>query len=268
MKIKSVFVIISWWSNCLALKCLNQLLLTTNDRTIYIVQNGKSKENRERFSGLLDSRVQELPYPENAPGEHYMVLEYLIKNQLQQEKGVWFLDHDAFITDNNTQFFEHSDNSFTNSQKCLFTPSQQTLTNPAFWISPARLPDNCPSLAPEPARTSKLTQRPDLYTHQKQLESPTHDTLVVAYDYLKKREMATSFPLEFFPEHHHIGGLHVLNWPVDTIISRMQSDCYFKDFLHITVKKLISFYQSCTPQWLAIEESSLLNRLSALNGLF
>jgi len=48
---RSDYVVISWWSNCLGLTCLDRLIKNINNRKrkIYVIQVGKQEKQKELF---------------------------------------------------------------------------------------------------------------------------------------------------------------------------------------------------------------------------
>ena len=132
---KSIIVVISWWSNCMGLKCLDSLKKHVHDYKIIIVQNGKSEKQKDLFRSHMNSGIEEVIYPENEPAEHFCVLEKLINDHFPEEDGIWFVDHDAFLEEPSTEYFKRMDDTLDKNRICLLTPNQTTLTNPAFWIT-------------------------------------------------------------------------------------------------------------------------------------
>ena len=85
---KSDLVVISWWSNCLGLACLHNLATYTRNRNIYVVQVGKTEQQKERFRPHLPPGVEELPYPPDRSAEDWRVreavaAEFWPENQLE-----------------------------------------------------------------------------------------------------------------------------------------------------------------------------------------
>lgn len=263
---KSSIVIISWWSNCLALRCIEQLKKNCTDRVIYVVQNGKSKERKELFSSLAGEDIKEINYPEDAPGEHYSVIEYVVKKALPDEDGLWFLDHDAFIQENADHFFDDIDRSVESINKCMFTPDRHPLTIPAFWLSPKRLPEDCPGFAPYPNKISKASCRPDMHEKEQCLEVPQYDTLVFAQQYLAEKNLSGFFPVSFFPAHNHLGGLHILLRSSEQLLEQAGKDEKFKEYMLARVSDLRSFFSSCHKNWLVSEENSILEKLDYITS--
>ncbi len=262
--LKSKIVVISWWSNCLVLQSMKTVLRHSGKEDVLLVQCGKSKASRERLRRFLDERVREIHYPDDRPAEHFQVLEYLVRGPLKGEEGIWFLDHDVFLLGDARLFFQELDRKFQKNKIALFVPEGRTMTNPAFWLSPARLPENCPSFSPVPAKTSRVSRRPDVYSRQNTPQSPEYDTLVKAYEAMEKEGKASLFPLLFFPEHEHIGGLHLLTWDPRALKRLIAKDIGLKNYFQNTFSRFLAFYESCPQEWLALEDESLLKRIAQL----
>ena len=141
----SVLVVTSWWSNCLGLVCLARLKAFAQGREIFVMQAGKSESQMERFRRFLPVGVTELLYPShNAPDDSAM-REYLSKEALADKEGVWFFDHDTFLLSSSESFFQWSDSIFANSHVCICTRKPvpgQGVTQPAYWLSPMRWPND------------------------------------------------------------------------------------------------------------------------------
>lgn len=261
---KSSVVIISWWSNSLALYCIAQLRKFCNNRAVYVVQCGKTPRQKKVFSGFLDEDIIELPYPEEAPAEHYCVIEHVIQQSLPDEEGLWFLDHDAFLLEDADNFFDRIDNSVEQAQTCMFTPAQLPFTIPTFWISPQRIPRDCPGLAPYPNKISEASRRPDMFEKKENLITPQYDTLELAQQFLARRNLAVPIPLSFFPEHQHLGGLHVLLRSAIKLKEQASLDERFNRYMAARVKALRDFFSTCPQGWLTPEEDEIIEKLDAV----
>lgn len=248
----------------MGLQCLEQLRKHGGDIPIYVIQNGKSPESKQKFSNLLGSDIIELDYPEDQPGEHYAVIEYLLKKRLPDEEGLWFLDHDAFIQEDASHFFTEIDRTLSHANTCMFTPDEQPLTIPAFWISPRRFPSDCPSLSPFPPKISAVSKNPGEMEKEETLTTPVHDTLVVAQKFLAENWQAALFPLAFFPEHYHLGGLHSLLRSPEALLEQAKQDKGFDGYLRSSVTGIHDFFSSCRSEWLEIEDGTILQKLEFL----
>ncbi len=264
----SPFVVISWWSNCLALTCLYYLRLLTTGRTIYVVQVGKSEEQKERFRSYLPPGVIELPYPAGAPAEHSRVVYHTAMDQLKEQRGLWFIDHDLILFGSSEPWFGAADVWLSHRDICLCLPastSRMAITNPAFWISPQRWPDTITNFDPVPFAPNESVQRPDLYTGELELQLPEMDTLVQARDELERQGCVGYYPLHRnaapglaltpFPAHKHLGGL--------TLFMHQTHPAGFDEWTRATVLRFRQFFDTCPPEWLAVEDPELLRRVAA-----
>lgn len=248
-------VVISWWSNCLGLTCLRHLALHTRQREIYVVQVGKSAEQKARFSRCLPAGVQELSYPDDLPGEHCMVVEMVARNLLNRHQGLWFFDHDTFVFEDMEFWLTQMDEQLTATSFCM-AHRQQTgpaLTSPTFWLSPIRFPAELPGFEPVPFKATKTALRPDIFRARAELNMPEKDTLVAARDFLLARNMVGEFSMQYFPQHTHLGGLYMF---AGEILSPA-----FDQWMRERVEKFTAFYANCPPAWVAEEDSVLLQRL-------
>ena len=84
---RSVIVVTSWWSNCLALKCLRLLTKFTSRRPIYVMQGGKSDSQKSLFRKFLPSGVTEIHYPQHLLADDSVMREYLAIEALHAEDG-------------------------------------------------------------------------------------------------------------------------------------------------------------------------------------
>jgi hypothetical protein len=246
-------VIISWWSNCLALASLHAMYAHGIQRRVCVVQVGKSPQQCERFRQFVPPGVVELPYPATAPGEHSRVIHEIALRQLRDTWGIWFVDHDVFAHAALEPWFECMDAWSGARSACLgLSPTRRgaAATSPAFWMSPRRWPATAPSLDPVPFDTHSSARRPDLHAVSGGLRMPQKDTLIAAWEYLEPRHQGDRWPAEF-PPHTHLGGLSLFT----------SSQLPFVDeWTRATVRRFGEFFASCPLEWLQIEDSTLLRR--------
>jgi len=271
--IHSRIVVISWWSNCLGLTCLHRLAAHTHLRAISVVQVGKSARQRERFREHLPAGVAELPYPEAAPAEHSRVLADVALRQLRSERGVWFVDHDVFLHADWEPWLLAADEWFSASDVCLGLPRLPlhvpAITQPAFWLSPARWPAPITSFDSIPFEARAESRRPDRFCHNGDLRMPVKDTLIQARDELAARGRVGYFPLDAgmaaglalppFPAHTHLGGLYLFTGP--------KLPAAFDAWAQATVTRFTDFYSHCPAEWLVVEDPELLRRVRKFQGL-
>lgn len=255
-KKRSSLVVISWWSNCLGLTCLHNLARFTEDRSIFVVQVGKSESQKVCFRQFLPKNVQELDYPADAPAEHSRVIAHVVRQQLPAAEGVWFVDHDLFIHQNWEPWLKSSDAHCHVLKSCLCLPpaaAHPAITQPTFWLSPCRFPQNI-SLDPIPFQTWQQSRRPDLYLYAGALKMPVKDTLVHARDLLQPQGSVSTYSFDNFPPYSHIGGLFLFAGPPIT-------DSGFQVWQQRTIEQFASFFRSCPAEWLTIEDPTLLHRI-------
>jgi hypothetical protein len=263
---KSDLVVISWWSNCLGLACLHNLVRHTRNRNIYIVQVGKPEEQKERFRSLLPPGVEELPYPPNRGAEDWRVRENVARELLGDREGLWFIDHDLFLQEDCEGWLDDMDRRFSQSDVCLCHPSPvrgPSITNPAFWLSPLRFPPGMPSFARLPYQEEPAVNRPYALRQSAVLIMPQKDTLVAAMEFLQERGMVCGFPLAEgdrvpdgpppFPDFEHIGGLYTFTGeiPPESL----------HDWVARCVERFTAFYAACPPALVSIEDPVLMQRL-------
>lgn len=256
---KSQIVVISWWSNSLGLECLRRLAGYLPDRRIYVVQVGKSREQKQRFREALPDRITELLYPDDAPGEHSRVVYEIALNQLYVSDGVWFIDHDVFFEESCAFWFDTADQWFTQSYLSLCVnaqPGSPALTQPAFWISPARWPAHITTIDPVPFEARESSRRPDLFRHSGGMSIPQKDTLVQSYEELTAIGQGERYLLDTpsralppFPKHTHLGGLYLLAGPM------LPPD--YHEWMKTTVSNFVNFYAQSPDS----EDPELLRRL-------
>lgn len=263
---RSVIVVTSWWSNCLALACLHRLAEFAPGRELYVMQAGKSGPQMEKLRALLPPGVTELHYPAHLPTDDSPMREYLARDALRERDGAWFIDHDTFLLAPAAAWLEEADLRFEDAGACLATAVPRHgpgLTQPAYWLSPSRWPGGLSSFDPIPFHVKPHTRRPDLFRHDgRTLSMPVKDTLVQVAGELEERGLATAFPLEAgapgacalpaFPRHRHLGGIHLYTGPV--LPPR------FLEWMRGVVGAFDRFFSECPAEWLASEEPELLRR--------
>ena len=274
--VKSDLVVISWWSNCLGLACLHNLVerrhensrRPTRERNIYVVQAGKPEEQMERFRAYLPPSVEELPYPPERSGEDWRVREAVAREYLGSRSGLWFIDHDLFLQEDGERWFEEMDGRLEATDVCLCHPAPRrghSITNPAFWLSPVRFPPGMPSFARVPYQEDPAAIQPYAPREDRPaaLIMPEKDTLVAAMEFLQERGMVCGFPLTEkdrlpegpapFPRYEHIGGLYTFTGGLPP------ASLY--DWLARCVERFTEFYAASPPEWVAIEDPVLMKRL-------
>ncbi|MFH0878831.1 MAG: hypothetical protein V2A34_03885 [Lentisphaerota bacterium] len=267
---ESSIVVTSWWSNCLALTSLRQLVAFAPGRKLYVMQAGKSDLQMARFRALLPGQVTELHYPPHLLTDDSPMREYLAREVFRSSEGVWFVDHDTFFLAGISAWLDAADAIFDSRNICICTRTPHLgagVTQPAYWLSPGKWPQGLSSFDPIPFQPKPYTRRPDLHRHKESLAIPGKDTLVQVWEELEARQMAGTFPLEeepagnhllpAFPSHQHLGGLHVYTGWVQPPASMPQA---FFDWRRHVVSRFEEFFQSCPPEWMEIEEPELLRR--------
>jgi len=263
---RSGLVVISWWSNCLGLACLYNLVGYTRDRNIYVVQVGKPEEQKERFRAYLPPGVEELHYPPDRGAEDWRVRETVACDLLGDREGLWFIDHDLFVQEDCEDWLEDMDRRFSQSNVCLchrFPMRGPSITNPAFWLSPVRFPPGMPSFARLPYQEEPVVNRLYALRQAAALIMPQKDTLVAAMEFLQERGMVCTFPLTEgdrapdgpspFPDYEHIGGLY-------TFTGEIQPES-LHDWVARCVERFTAFYAACPPALVSIEDPVLMQRL-------
>jgi hypothetical protein len=267
---RSIIVVTSWWSNCLALTCLHQLLEFAAGCEIFVIQAGKSDTQMGRFRRFLPEGITELLYPSELEPDDSAMREYLAKDVLRSRTGAWFFDHDTFLLSPADPFFEWADSLFSQSEICLCTRRPLPgagVTQPAYWLSPMRWPPGLSSFAPVPFQPRPYTRRPDLHRHDGNLTIPVKDTLVQVREELETLHMTGTFPtdgddgmphfLTSFPQHDHIGGLHLYTGPTQPLDD--MPPLYYRWRRH-TLLSFDKFFRNCPQEWRAIENQELLRR--------
>ena len=223
---RSPLVVTSWWSNSLGLTCLHRLAKRPLRRPIYLIQAGKSAEQKARFRAGMPPGVIELAYPDELPADDSKMREYLALALLRELPGAWFIDHDAFFHEDPEPWFSLADDWFGANALCLCIGEPRNgpgITQPAYWISPGRWPQGISSFDPVPFREKPHVRRPDLSRTDGDLVQPLKDTLVQAREELAAHGLSGWFPLTLeaaarhtlppFPSHTHLGGLHAYTNP-------------------------------------------------------
>lgn len=274
--IRSRMIVISWWSNCLGLACLYRLVEFAPQREIDYVQVGKTQASRDRFRSLAPAQARELFYPEQAPAEHSRVLQAVALGQMHDECGVWFFDHDLLMQAEMGGWLDVADDLLSQTRTCLCFPARagsQAITQPLFWLSPARWPDGIAGFDPVPYHAHPVSLRPDLVRHSGVMHMPVKDTLVKACEELAEKGLVEYFPLRSgadaggkpfplrlpsLPAHMHLGGLSLLAGPL--------LPASFTDWMHNTVARFRAFFDACPPAWIRSEDPELLARLRQYEG--
>lgn len=270
---RSCVLVTSWWSNCLALACLQQLRAFAPDRELLVAQAGKSAAQAERFRRMAPAGVGEIFCPAGLAGDDSSMREHLARVALREREGVWFFDHDCFLLAPAEAWFAAADAQLGGSQVCLCTrPAADGagITQPAYWLSPRRLPADLPPFHPAPYTPRPYTLRPDLELNTAPLAVPRKDTLVAVAEALSAAGLAATYPdagephaghlLPPLPRHVHLGGLHLYTTPVEPPAGAPPG---FLEQVLRTVRVFDTFFKACPPEWLAVEEPELLRRHGA-----
>jgi hypothetical protein len=266
----SSIIVTSWWSNCLALSCLHRLVAFVPGRELYVMQAGKSEAQMRLFREFLPEGVTELMYPDHILSDDSAMREYLAKDALRYLEGAWFFDHDTFLLGPAERWFKAADARFSKSNVCLCTRKPLPgagVTQPAYWLSPLRWPEGLSSFDPVPFEPKPYSRRPDLHRHDGQLILPGKDTLVQVREELDTLNMTGTFPtdgddsgnhfLPSFPQHIHIGGLHLYTGPIQPPTNMPSA---FFDWRRHTLMSFDAFFQHCPSEWQSIEDPELLRR--------
>ena len=273
---RSSIIVTSWWSNCLGLNCLHRLAAFAPGRELYVMQAGKSERQMARFREFLPQGVSEIPYPAHILADDCAMREFLAKDAVRNQEGVWFFDHDTFLLAPTDPWFENADTRFAHSDVCLCTRTPLPgagVTQPAYWLSPLRWPEGLSSFAPVPFEPKPYSRRPDLHRHDGHLTIPEKDTLVQVREELAAMSMARTFPTEgddlanhflsSFPQHIHIGGLHLYTGPTQPPAGMPPA---FFDWRQHTLMSFDAFFRHSPREWLAIEDAELLRRHEEMIG--
>lgn len=256
----SPILVISWWSNCMALTCLHRLRKFAAGRELLVVQVGKKEELKTQFRKLLPQGVREILIDPGYPADHWMVLEKLAGDILKMEEGIWFWDHDLFLEQDAAAWLSAMDEFLSGSLIHLLYPEKRNggpITHPAFWLSPRSLQETRPGFAPVPLpRGNAMANTPFLTkVETPALTHPQKDTLVACMEYLSALGKAHCFEVDSFPRFRHLGGLYLLAY------SQLPPD----PFLFRMIQNQISFFQTCPQEWLDSEDPVILERLRDLS---
>jgi hypothetical protein len=171
------------------------------------------------------------------------------------------------------EWLSQMDSCFSQSNICFSHPLRnhsEGITQPAFWLSPARLPQEMPSFSPVPTKINpRISNFPFLSTiSMPSVAIPEKDTLVVVGEYLQQFGMVSQFSLSTwqkqastpgFPRHKHIGGLYIFTYqdlPPD-----------LNDWFACIVDQFNAFYAACPPQWRSVECPELRRRVKQFTGI-
>ena len=255
----SPIIVVSWWSNCLALNCIEKLKLYLPGRKIFVIQVGKHKDIIRKFRKLLPPDVEEIIYPDGQLSAHWMVLETVVKTIFKEAEGLWFFDHDVFLTHDATEWINKMDDLFSNTNLCIGLPAKNkttySITSPAFWISPVRLPENIPSFSPLPLYYDPIANTPyKRISYKSELIKPQYDTLMKVVENLDEFNRvlyfdANSSDLKF----SHLGSVYLFAY--DNIPD------YLREFISGLAEKYDRFYSVVPSEWLNSEDQILLNAI-------
>ena len=270
-KINTPIVVISWWSNCLALACLHRLMQFTGEREIILVQVGKLDEQKKKLRHLLPKRIVELEYPLEFPAEHSRIIRFIVKEALSQESGLWFVDHDLLLLEAAENWLRHVETDFDISDRILALPKYEkrtpSITIPLFWVSPVRWPHYLEGFDPVPFKAQLSSKHPYEHSSEFSLRLPRMDTLEQACAILGEEERVAFFPmrenlnvnLPTFPSHYHLGGLNLFSFSLPKSMQGLNPS--LQNWILRTTMDFSKFFNDCPKEWLAIEDPVLLNRL-------
>jgi len=247
--VRSDLIVVSWWSNCLGLKCLDALAGFVDLRTIHVLQVGKSEEQKQVFRQRMPAQVVELDYPPDLSHQHSVVIETVVRDLLPDSDGLWFLDHDWFVHENPEPWLAKMDRKLSRRNRCLChrrSSRSTSITTPAFWLAPSRLPADVPSFHPTAGPADSAGAGPVL-------RIPEYDTLILAMQHLRKRRLVATYSRRSMPACTHLGGLSMLT----TGIPPVAYQPWFRAF----VGRFADFFDGCSDDWLATEDPALLRRL-------
>lgn len=274
---QSCIVVTSWWSNCLALTSIRQLIEHAPERKLYVMQAGKSDAQMDRFRTHLPECVTELHYPSHLLADDSPMREYLVCEAMRDHEGVWFWDHDAFFEASASSWFALMDMLLEKSKICLCSREPLPgagITMPAYWTSPRRWPQGLSSFDPIPFKAKPYSRRPDLYRHEGDVFLPDKDTLVQVREELAAIGLAGTFycghkaaqgdMFPAFPPLQHLGGLHLYTKPVE--LPPQTSESFF-EWRRSVVSTYEEFFAGCPREWIDIEDPELLRRHRELHDL-
>lgn len=274
---KSPIVVISWWSNCLALECLQRLTQFTRDRKIFLVQVGKSDEQKWKMRQVLPPCIVELDYPPDSPAEHSRIIRHIVKESLSQETGLWFFDHDLFLLEAIENWLHQVETEIERSYRILVLPQHEkktpSITIPLFWISPKRWPGDLEGFDPVPFNPQLSAIQPYQISAELTLRLPRMDTLEEACGILENDQRVAFFPMykqlggpfPSFPAYQHLGGLNLFSNSTSHSISELNPN--LQNWICKTTQIFSKFFTECPEDWLEIEDPALLNRLSEYREL-
>lgn len=264
----SAIVVISWWSNCLGLRCLERLLPRRGAGTVYFIQAGKTADEMAQFRRLSPAAAVELSLPDGAPADHGRVIAHVARVALGGLPGVLFLDHDVFLSGDLGGWLAAIEERLGREGRRLCVPApagRLSLTSPAFWLSPARWPAGL-SFDPIPFAPRPEARAPGVALSDDLLRLPLKDTLCAAVEALAATGGLATYPtrpgeaeaggLPAFPAHEHLGGLSLL-----TLKSVPRG---YETWARDVVGRLTRFYQSCPEAWRRAEAAVLLRRLAEI----
>jgi hypothetical protein len=269
-------LVISWWSNCLALTCIARLFQHAPGISISVIHVGKPERQKELFRSAQPPGVDELPYPEQRPGEHGAVLDYVLAALRDRRDPLFCIDHDVFVEERCASWFERTAALHEEQGHCLATPGgaeQASHTSPGFLLVPHLVPRETPSFLPVPPRHSPAARAPYAHRRDGAPVRPVKDTLAEACEYLEARGLRGTLgavaesPERFsFPRHTHVGGLHALAAPV-LEAGAVAEPAYLSHLLR-ALRNLAAFYAGCSDEFRKLEEPVLLERLDELAATF
>ena len=268
---KTPIVVISWWSNCLALACMQRLMQFARDREIVLVQVGKSDEQKKKLRHLLPPGIVELEYPPEPPVEHSRVIRYLVKEALPHEAGLWFFDHDLFLLEATENWLQQVETDLDRSDRVLALPQHEiktpSITIPLFWVSPMRWPGDLEGFDPVPFNALMSAKHPYQHRSEFSLRLPRMDTLEQACAFLEEDDSVAHFPMNDhlngnfppFPAHYHLGGLNLFSYAIPGSVNELNPG--LQKWIQRTTMDFSQFFADCPEDWLAIEDPVLLNRV-------
>lgn len=258
---RSAIVIISWWANCLALRCLQHLTPRPAAADLFVLHVGKPAHQRDAFRRLAPD-VTELPYPPDAPADHCRVIAFVARRALRNYDSVLFLDHDVFLDGDLGEWLTAAEHRLRARGCLLAVPDgrRASLTSPAFWLAPAHWPDDL-SFDPQPFTPCPEARHPGRVVSAAPLRLPGQDTLFVARDALGPLGRVAVYPtappageLPPFPAHEHLGGLYLFSLgcvPPGAL-------AWARD----VTGRFVRFFDDCPPAWLDAEDPVLPARLA------
>jgi hypothetical protein len=266
------FLVISWWSNSLALTCLARLVAHAPEIPISVIHVGKPERQKALFRSAQPPGVEELQYPARDPGEHGAVLDHVLEAFRARPESLFCVDHDVFVEEPCGPWFERAAAEHLEQGHCMATPGGDgSRTSPAFLLVPKLVPYETPSFLPVPPRHSPAARAPYAYRRDGIPRRPVKDTLVEAREYLARRGLHGNLQITTvsregfkFPRHAHVGGLHALAAP--PLVTRPMPHPAYLSHLERALRNLEAFYTGCPADILSAEEPVLLERLEELRS--